>query len=88
MKYTKYFSGVIKNQGIPSLNVEQYARFMNIVSLEGRLQELLDLKKSLDNPEEIYKYDIRIYRISNKIKGLTSDQFPKDIMQNMIYKSR
>ncbi len=88
MKYTKYFSGVIKNQGIPHLNVEQYVRFMNIVSLEGRLQELFELKESIDNVEEIYKYDIRIYRVSNKIKGLTSDQYPKDVMQNMIYKSR
>ena len=47
MKYTKYFSGVIKNQGIPHLNVEQYGRFMNIVSLEGKLQELIE---SIDNP--------------------------------------
>ena len=88
MKYTKYFSGVIKNQGIPHLNVEQYGRFMNIVSLEGRLQELSELKESFDNPEEIYKYDIKIYRISKKIKGLTSDQYPKEVMQNMIYKPR
>ena len=88
MKYTKYFSGVIKNQGIPHLNVEQYGRFMNIVSLEGRLQELTELKESIDDPEEVYKYDIRIYRISKKIQGLTSDQYPKDVMQNMIYKSR
>ena len=47
MKYKKYFSGVIKNQGIPHLNVEQYGRFMNIVSLEGKLQELIE---SIDNP--------------------------------------
>ena len=88
MRYTKYFSGVLKNQGIPHLNVEQYARLMNIVSLEGRLAELNDIKKSIKNPDESYKYDVRIYKISNKIKGLTSDEYPKDVMQDMVFKSK
>jgi hypothetical protein len=55
MKYTKYFSDVLRNQGVPNLNVEQYARLMNIVSLEGRLQELLDIKATIPNREEYYK---------------------------------
>lgn len=88
MRYTKYFSGVLKNQGVPNLSVEQYARFMNIVSLEGRLQELQDLKAHVLNKEEQYKYDIRIYRISNKLKGLTAEQYPKEVMQNMLFKSK
>ena len=88
MRYTKYFSGVIRNQGIPNLNVEQYARLMNIVSLEGRLMELNDIKKSIKNRDEAYKYDVRIYKVSNKIKGLTLDEYPKDVMQDMVYKSK
>jgi len=87
MKYTKYFSGVLRNQGVPNLNVEQYAKLMNIVSLEGRLQELLDVKETL-NREEYYKYDVRINRISNKIKELTLDVLPKELMQNMIFNSK
>jgi len=88
MRYTKYFTGVLKNQGVPNLNVEQYARLMNIVSLEGGLQGLQDLKASILSQEEKYKYDIRIYRISNKLKGLTLDVLPKELMQNMIFKSK
>ena len=87
MKYTKYFSGVLRNQGVPNLNVEQYARLMNIVSLEGRLQELLDIKETL-NREEYYKYDVRINRITNKIKELTLDVLPQELMQNMIFNSK
>ena len=87
MKYTKYFSGVLRNHGVPNLNVEQYARLMNIVSLEGRLQELLDIKETL-NREEYYKYDVRINRISNKIKELTLDVLPKELMKNMIFNSK
>jgi len=88
MKYTKYFSGVLRNQGVPNLNVEQYARLMNIVSLEGRLQELLDIKETITNREEYYKYDVRINRITNKIKELTLDVLPKELMQNMIFNSK
>jgi len=88
MKYTKYFSGVLRNQGVPNLNVEQYARLMNIVSLEGRLQELLDIKATIPNREEYYKYDVRINRITNKIKELTLDVLPQELMQNMIFNSK
>ena len=87
MKYTKYYSGILRNQGVPNLNVEQYARLMNIVSLEGRLQELLDIKETL-NREEYYKYDVRINRIINKIKEVTLDVLPKELMQNMIFNSK
>jgi len=88
MRYTKYFSGVLRNQGAPNLNVEQYARLMNIVSLEGRLQELLDLKEGLKSPNEHYKYDVRIHRLSKKINDLTSDSNPEDVMQSMLYNSK
>ena len=68
MKYTKYFSGVLRNQGVPNLNADQFAKLMNIVSLESRMQELLDIKESNKNREDYYKYDMRINRITNKTK--------------------
>ena len=88
MKYTKYFSGVLRNQGVPNLNVEQYAKLMNIVSLESRLQELLDIKETIQNREEYYKYDVRINRITNKIKELSLEALPEELMQNMIFNSK
>ena len=88
MKYTKYFSGVLRNQGVPNLNVEQYARLMNIVSLEGRLQELLDLKETIINREAYYKYDVRIKRLSAKIESLTAGGPPNALMQHMVLTSK
>ena len=88
MKYTKYFSGVLRNQGVPNLNVEQYARLMNIVSLEGRLQELLDIKETIPNREEYYKCDVRINRSTVKIKELSLYILFKELMQNMIFNSK
>ena len=88
MKYTKYFSGVLRNQGVPNLNVEQYARLMNIVSLEGRMQELLDIKESITNREAYYKYDVRIKRLSAKIEALTASRNPNELMQHMVLTSK
>lgn len=88
MKYTKYFSGVLKNQGVPILNVEQFAKLMNIVSLESRMQELLDIKESNKNREEYYKYDVRIKRLSAKIEALTSSIAPSELMQRMVLASK
>ena len=61
---------------------------MNIVSLEGRLQELLDIKESIPNREEYYKYDVRINRITNKIKEVTLNLLPKELIQNMVFNSK
>ena len=88
MKYTKYFSGVLRNQGVPNLNADQFAKLMNIVSLESRMQELLDIKESNKNREDYYKYDMRINRITNKTKELTLEVLPKELMQNMILNSK
>ena len=60
---------------------------MNIVSLEGRLAELESLKENIFKSEEKYKYDVRIYKISIKLKGLTAEQYPEEVMQNMVFKS-
>ncbi|NND52911.1 MAG: hypothetical protein HKN54_10930 [Flavobacteriaceae bacterium] len=87
MRFTRYYSKLIKTQGIPHLDVNQYCRVMNIVSLEGRLQELNDLKKELKHPNEHYKYDVRIHRITQQLKSLTLDQYPKDVIEQMVYSS-
>lgn len=88
MKYTKYYSGVLRNLGVPMLNVEQYARLMNIVSLEGRLQELIELKESINIPTERYKYDYRIKKLTHKISQVALELNPEILMKDMINKSK
>jgi hypothetical protein len=34
MKYSKYFKGVLHNDGLPQLNAKEWARMMNIAALE------------------------------------------------------
>ena len=44
MKFTRYFAGVIKNQGIPHIGINEYRRLFNIITLEAKLEELYRLK--------------------------------------------
>jgi len=87
MIYTKYFSGVLKHQGVPNLNVEQYARLMNIISLEGRLQELMDSTETVINKDEMYKHYVRMNSLKRQISKLTLDEAPKNVMHSMVIQS-
>jgi len=88
MKYTRYYSRVLKAHGIPHISVDQQCRLMNIVSLEGRLSELESLKKDLKLSSEAHNYDVKIYKVKQQILGLTADVYPKDLFNEMIVKSR
>ncbi len=87
MRFTRYYSRFLQSQGVPHLDVMQHCRLMNIVSLEGRLAELEALRNELKNSVDQYKYDVRIHRIQLKLKALTLDRFPKDVIKDMVYKS-
>lgn len=88
MKFTRYYSRLIKAQGVPHLDTDQHCRLMNIISLEGRLLALESLKNDLKNTTDHHKFDMRIYKINLKIKALTENQFPKDVLQNMVFRSK
>ncbi|MBT8259043.1 MAG: hypothetical protein KJO49_11260 [Bacteroidia bacterium] len=87
MRFTRYYSKLIRTQGVPQLSVDQHARLMNIISLEGRLAELESIKKSLQDSNQHYQYDVRIFRVQLQLKGLTGDQYPKDVLNHMVYLS-
>ena len=60
---------------------------MNIVSLEGRLQELLDNTESIKNKDEMYKYYVRMNSLKRHISKLTLDAEPKKVMHSLVIKS-
>ena len=47
MQYTKYFSILTKDNGQPNLNTEQFRRMMNIVSVEGVIVGMAQIKREL-----------------------------------------
>lgn len=82
MKFTKYYSNLVKSQGLPHLNVAQHCRLMNIISIESALNQLEILKKGSGDP---HKFEFEMYRLRQKLQSLTGNKFPVELIKEMVY---
>ncbi|SDB33305.1 hypothetical protein SAMN03097699_0755 [Flavobacteriaceae bacterium MAR_2010_188] len=82
MKFTRYYSILIKSQGLPHLNVAQHCRLMNIISLESALNQLEEIKKTSGDP---HKFEFEMYRLRQKLQALTGNKFPVEVIKEMVY---
>lgn len=81
MLYTNYFSSVVKQQGPPNLNPDQYRRMMNIVFVEGMIQGIKKIKEK--EMSALFKYDMMIFRHQKTLTGLTGNLHPKELIREM-----
>lgn len=88
MKFTRYFSGVIKNQGIPHIDVDEYRRLFNIISLEAKLEEIYKLKDNERNNDRKYVLDVRIHDLKETLNRLTMENTPQNVLKYMLSKSK
>lgn len=84
MKYTNYFSSVIKEQGRFNLDTCQFQRFMNIVYVEGVITGLMKIKESIKDSPEPYKYDLLIFRQDKTLTELTGNLEPNELIMEMM----
>lgn len=87
MKFTRYFSGIIKNQGIPHIDVNEYRRLFNIISLEAKLEELYKLKDNERSHDRKYALDIRIHTLKGQLDRLTLENTPQNVLKYMLSES-
>ena len=83
MKYTKYFSGIISEHGAPNLTDEQFRKFMNIVHLEGRIEGIDTIRRTLKGTKEGHRFDIEYFNVSKKLTDLTGKLPPKELKENL-----
>ncbi|CAL2104493.1 conserved protein of unknown function [Tenacibaculum sp. 190130A14a] len=76
MQYTNYFSTSNKVKGMPALNSDQFARYMNILILEERIHGMKKYK-SRDN-------HISIFKVQKQLTDLTGNQTPEDLLKEMV----
>lgn len=88
MKFTKYFAGVIRNQGIPQISVNEYQKLFNIITLKCRLDELYKLKDIERNQDRKYSLDIRIFQIKEQFHRLTMENTPQNLLKYMMIESK
>lgn len=87
MKYSKYFRGVLHNDGLPQLNTVGWARMMNIAALEYGITKLQKVRQLNHNSPEPYKYDLMSLKEKELLSGLTQDSPPDQLMREMIQDS-
>lgn len=87
MKYTSYFSQILKLNGCPHLSPDMFGLYMNIVHLEGRITELNDLADKAQQDDKKFVYRLKIDSIKDKILKLTDRMEPKDFINSIIKNS-
>jgi hypothetical protein len=76
MKYSKYFSQIVRDNGTPNLSKEGYAKMMNIISLEGQLQTFKKVSKL-----EPHKYSTMQLDVNMQLIKLTGNLDPKEFLR-------
>ena len=79
MVYTKYFAGILNENGPLQVNASQWKRMMNIVYLEGCIQGL----KSINDPQMPHKYEVLIFKYQKKLADLTGNLQPRELIREM-----
>ena len=88
MVFSNYYRGVLSTQGVPHLNVEQHRRLLNILALEQELKTIADLKEKIKSSDDLYKLYVKGNKLENQLKDLYKTTSPKEILFDMIEKSR
>ncbi len=83
MEYSKYFGSIIKDNGQPNLNTEQFRRMMNIVSVEGIIHGLNIIKEKYKNTSAYYKFDIDIFKHQRVLTELSENLEPDELIKEM-----
>lgn len=84
MKFTAYYSNLIKANGVPHLNVKQHAHLMNIIVLEAGIRQLQALKCEGDS---LANKNRTLFDLENKLKYLTHKEAPEVVMRLMVEQS-
>ncbi|MBD3637219.1 MAG: hypothetical protein HUJ25_07710 [Crocinitomicaceae bacterium] len=82
MRHTKYFSEIVRNQGVPNLSQGSFQTFMNIVHLEGQIEGLKKARKI--EKESPGRFDLEIFKIQDSIAELTGGLEPKELMIRLV----
>ncbi len=88
MKFTNYFSRILKSQGVPHLDTDAFAVYMNIVHLEGRITQLNDLASQARDNDRKFAYRLDKEQLEYKIQKLTQHQEPSDYLDLLVRMSQ
>lgn len=82
MQYSKYFSAVVRDNGVPQLSTESFRKMMNIISLEGTIA---GLKKAnaLNAEKDKHQFSLELFRKHRQLTEITGNLPPADVMRGL-----
>ena len=83
MIYTKFFSQLINEYGRPNLSEAQFRKLMNIVHLEGRLEGINSIKRTLEGTREAHRFDMEYFRVNKLLIDLTGNLPPQQLKDQL-----
>ncbi|MFT6922048.1 MAG: hypothetical protein ACJA1C_001046 [Crocinitomicaceae bacterium] len=79
MKYSKYFSQIVRDNGTPNLSREGFAKMMNVISLEGQLHAF----KKVSEVEQ-HKYPVMQFDVDKQLTQITGNIEPRELTRGLI----
>ena len=83
MRFTKYYSNLIKASGVLHLEVKQFQTIMNIIFLECQIKEQEVIGKHLSGDAKVM-LGKRSYMTYNKLNNLTQGKKPKELFKSIV----
>ncbi len=83
MKYSKCIGGLVKDQGAPMLSQSSFAKLMNVVYLEGKINGLMKASRKLSHTKEPKLLDLPIFDVQKELTKLTGNLEPKDFIRGL-----
>lgn len=84
MNYSKHFGTILKHQGVPNMSPSAFAKMMNIVYLEGKLEGLKKASVKMQKSQEPKMFEIDVFKVGNQLTELTGNLEPKELLENII----
>jgi len=88
MKFTRYFSRVLKDHGTPDIQVSHYQTLLNIIVLENKIDLLKKMQSRVRNSDRKYFLSADISGLQSQLNQLTMENKPEHLLKYMLNQSR
>ncbi|WP_178988706.1 MULTISPECIES: hypothetical protein [Winogradskyella] len=88
MQFTRYFSKVLRENGTPDINVNEYQRMLNIIVLENQIDIIKRVKLNNRHNDKIRYMEKELFDLQHKLNFLTRENKPEHLLKYMLNSSR
>lgn len=88
MRFTNYFSRILKEQGTPQIKLKYYQTMLNVIIIENNIELLNSLQIKEHNTDRKYFLKSDISGLKSKLNMLTMENKPENMLKYWLNESR